>query len=174
MISKERIKLLPIWNITETHPAFYDVDSKTAVGQTARVYAAMLELQEDYNSFVSEINICITDFINNVNADQECFKNEITKIVHDYIAMLDEKLKMQDKEIQETIVYIQENLKESVEEVIDQMVESGELENAIVDAFDNLGARVTMLEKSKVKMVYDSKTESLNFENVEVETIGVK
>lgn len=171
MISKERIKLLPKWCLTETHPAFYDVDSKTAVGQTARVYAAMLELQEDYNSFVSEINICITDFINNVNADQECFKNQITKIVHDYIAMLDEKLKLQDKEIQESIVYIKDNLQEGIKEVINEMVESGELENAIVDAFDNLGARVTMLENSKVKMVYNSETESLNFENVEVEIV---
>lgn len=169
MISKERIKLLPKWCLTETHPAFYDIDSKTAVGQTAKVYAAMLELQEDYNSFVSEINICITDFINNVNADQECFKNQITKIVHDYIAMLDEKVKLQDAKIEDSIVYIKENIIEGVTEVLGQMQESGELEDAIVNAFDNLGARVTMLEKSKVKMVYDSQTESLNFENVEGE-----
>lgn len=181
----QRIPMLPKWCLTNKYPAFYDTESKDSLEQTARLYGAMQSLIEDYNKFADEVNTIIKNYCNDLDADQECFKAEITKIVHDYIAMLDEKLKLQDKEIQESIVYIKENLEEGVKEVIRQMKETGELDIAIVNAFDQLGGRVItlenaqssmenrikILENSKVKLIYDNETESLNFENVEVELL---
>lgn len=155
MINKERIRLLPIWNITEPHPAFYDIDSKTSVGQTARLYGAMRELQEDYNKYVNEINATITAFINDVNADQEEFINSINKIMHDYIAMLDEKIKMQDEVIDENITYIKENMIESLQELLNQMVESGKLDAIILNTFNELNDRVETLEKTKTVTTID-------------------
>lgn len=170
MISKERIKLLPVWCITETRPAFYDIDSKAAVGQTARLYGAMRELQEDYNNYVNEINTTITTFINDVNVDQEEFINSINKIMHDYIAMLDEKLKLQDKEIEETIVYIKENTEQALKETIMEMNAAGELNDVIVTAFDNLGGRVITLENEVNSLLTDhetfKETVTTNFESV--------
>ncbi len=142
----QRIPMLPKWCLTNKYPAFYDTESKDTLEQTARLYGAMQSLIEDYNKFADEVNTTIKNYCNDLDADQECFKAEITKIAHDYIAMLDEKLKLQDQEIQEGIMYIKENLEEGVKDVINQMKESGELENAIVDAFDGLGGRVINLE----------------------------
>ena len=138
MIDKERIKLLPIWCLTETHPAFYDTESKSAVGQTAKLYGAMRELQEDYNTYVNEINETITAFINDVNADQEEFINSINKIVHDYIAMIDEKIKLQDKEIDDAVQYMKDNIATSIHDLVYELNENHELDNMIISAMSNI------------------------------------
>lgn len=151
----DRIKLLPYWCITNRGPAFYDTESANAIEQTAKIYGAMRELQEDYNKFAKEVNTCITDFINNTNADQQEFEIHINKIVHDYIAMLDEKIKQQDKVIEDNITYIKENITQGIIDVLNQMKESGELEEIIGDAFNGLDTRVSTLEKKNLSTSYD-------------------
>lgn len=141
------IKLLPHWVLTDVNPAFYDVESKTAVEQTARVYAKMQEIIKDYNSFVDEVNKVIQEF--SINEDYEKYKEYLTKIIHDYIAMLDVKIKMQDKRIEDSIVYIKNNLSLKITEEIAKMIETGELDTAVLNAVDNLGNRVDSLELSK-------------------------
>lgn len=89
---KERITILPSWCITNRQPAFLDVESKTAIEMVGKVYAAMRELQEDYNKYTSETTAKIDLFIADTNTDYEKFKAYITKTVHDYIAMLDAKV----------------------------------------------------------------------------------
>ena len=76
----KRLSPLPKWVLTDTRPAIYDVESATCVEQTAKVYAKIQELVNDYNLFVDEVNTCIEKFMNDTNADYECFKNEINKI----------------------------------------------------------------------------------------------
>lgn len=124
MLDVKKISLLPPWHMIETHPAFYDLDSKTAVGQTARLYGAMKELQEVYIEWSNKANAVITDFINNVNADQEEFENSINKIMHDYISMIDEKIKMQDQKIED-------NLNGAIEELLNELIKTGKIKNII-------------------------------------------
>jgi len=50
-----RFNNLPNWNITSEQPGFYDVESGTAIQQTARLYKRIQELINDYNNFVNEI-----------------------------------------------------------------------------------------------------------------------
>lgn len=120
-----RIQLLPHWCISNKYPSIYDTDSKTVIEQTSRVYGKIQELIEDYNKFVDETNTIIEQFINNTNADQECFQNKITKIVHDYIAMLDEKIKQQDRIIEDSVLYIKNNIIEVANNVMREAVEQG-------------------------------------------------
>ena len=141
-----RIKLLPLWCITNTRPAFYDVESDTAVEMTGKVYAAMRELQTDYNKYVTEINKTITDFINGTIEDQECFEKRMTKVIHDYLDYLDTKVANQDKVIAEAVAFMKTNLKTSITELITQMHESGEFDEAVLNAIDNIGSRVNILE----------------------------
>ena len=75
-----RINLLPHWHLTNPQPAFYDLESATAVDMVAKVYGAMRELQSDYNNCVDEINKTIKEFISSTEKNQECFMNKITKI----------------------------------------------------------------------------------------------
>lgn len=148
MIPISKVNLLPMWCINNPYPAFYDVDSATAVEQTAKLYGAMRELQETYNKFATEINTTITDFINKSNIDQEQFEKQITKQIHDYMDYLDTKIAAQNKTIDESIVYIKENLETAVRDIITNMQEAGELDEAIADSFNNMGTRVVALETS--------------------------
>ena len=175
-----RIPQLPIWCLPDTRPAFHDVESMTVQQQTAKLYGSMRTFIDDYNNFANEINTTISDFINSTNQDQEEFENHINKIVHDYIIMLDTKIDMQDKEIQDSIVYIKENLKQGITDVLNELIDSGEIDEVITNAFDDLGTRVSTLEvnssnietrvstleNSKVKLVYNAENESITFENV--------
>lgn len=169
-----RITLLPHWVLTNVRPGFYDTDSGTTIEQTAKVYAAMRELQTDYNKFVDEVNKCITDFVDSINKDQEEFEIKITKIIHDYIKTLDLKIAHQDRLIEESIVYIKENLKESVIQVVNEMKDSGELEESILNSFNNIELRVSALESDNC-YTYDevNETLALNMKENNVNTLYV-
>lgn len=128
----KKIELLPLWCVTDKYPAFYDTESATAIEQTAKLYGAMRTLQTEYNEMVTNVNATITAFITDVNADQEEFENHITKIIHDYIAMIDEKIKLQDKRIEDTIIYIKEHITEVANNVMKEAVENGTIQVATV------------------------------------------
>ena len=156
-----RFKPLPGWIMTGTRPSVYDSESATALEQTAKVYGAMNELIDDYNKLVEELNTKIDGFIESTNKDQEEFKASIDKIVHDYIKMLDEKVKLQDSKIDEAVLFMKDNLSASITTVIGQMKESGELDEAVLNAIDNIGDRVTTLENTEYTLVYEDGTENL-------------
>ena len=105
----QRIPQLPPWNLTNPLPAFHDYESLSAIDQTARLYGAMRGLIDDYNKFANSVNETIINYHNDLNADQEQFKNEINQLVHDYIIALDAKIAHQDRVIEENITYIKEN-----------------------------------------------------------------
>lgn len=163
--------LLPRWVLTNPLPAFYEIESTTSVQMTAKLYKYIQGFTDDYNKFAEEINKAISDHINEVNADQECFEAKITKIIHDYIITIDSKIEHQDREIQEAIVYIKDNLEASIVTVINEMKENGELSEEIIKVFDNLAERVTNLENTKMKIIYDETNESIYFENTIIEGV---
>ena len=142
----EKIKLLPLWNLNNTYPAFYDIDSKTTVEQTARVYGAMRELQETYNKFATQVNETIKAFISDVDADQDCFKESIIKLCNDYIKTMDMKIACQDKKVNDAIKYMKDNLSETIVAVVKEMEDNGELNEVILNAFNNMTTKIESLE----------------------------
>lgn len=142
-----RIELLPIWTLSDGIPSVYDTTSGTYQEMVAKVYGAMRNLQLDYNSFANEINDAITKYI---NVDQQTFKDEITKIVHNYIVMIDTAIDHQDRVINENITYIKHNLATEVTSVISEMKDSGELDIIIGDAIGGLGERIEALENRQI------------------------
>lgn len=140
------IARLPYWVLTEKHPAFYDSESKTAVEMVSKVYAKMQELVDEYNKFVDNINKEIENFESSTTNDQKCFEERMTKVIHDYIDYLDSKVANQDKVIAEAVLYMKTNLKTSITELIEQMHESGEFDEAVLNAINNIGDRVVTLE----------------------------
>lgn len=161
------IQNLPPWNFNNLKPSFNDLESATAVEMVYKLYGKNRELIDDYKKFVQDIQNEIEIFKTSTNQDLECFKTNITKIIHDYIITIDSKIAHQDRVIEENIIYIKENIGTAVIDVVNQMKESGELTEELTNAFDNLRTRVSALEKTKTKLIYNAETESLNFENVE-------
>lgn len=108
-----RINLLPNWMLPDSIPSVYDTQSGSFQEMVAKVYGAMRELQLDYNKFAEEINQSITEFVESTNQDQDKFKEDITKILHNYIMMLDEKIKLLETTVDNEITnYMEQALQD--------------------------------------------------------------
>lgn len=151
---KERISILPRWVLTGTNPAFYDMESKTCVEQTARVYVKVQEIVNDYNKFADEVEDKLLELDVSNKEDYESFKNNITHICHEFIHSIESKVNVATD-------YMKDNLSESVRNVVDAMIDSGELNSVVGDSFNELNTRVTTLEKTEYKLVLDEGTENL-------------
>lgn len=187
MKKMNRIQVLPKWIFPDTIPSVYDTTSGSHVEMCAKVYGAMRNLQIDYEKFVSELNQTIEDFKSGQIKEHDCFINRMTKVIHDYLDYLDAKVRTQDKEIAEAVKYMKDNIGQSVTEIIGQMHESGEFDEAVLNAIENFGSRVInletkmlnqetkandfenriiSLETNKVQTIYNADMEELNFINV--------
>lgn len=153
------MKLLPHWCLTDKNPAFFDMDSKTAIEQTARIYAAMQELIAEYNKFVDGVNLQIEEFINDTNKDYEVFRTGLRQEFQDFIDIVDLKLMSQDKELENAINYMQTNLNSTVAALINEMRENGELTNDIMAAFEELESFILNFH---LEFSYNEKDESLS------------
>lgn len=141
-----RINNLPNWCIPDSNPAFYDTDSKSVLDQTAKLYGIIKKLVADYNDYAKELDSGMDNFEEEIKKLQSEFEEKIIKLVHDYIHMLDGKLKNQDKVIEDNITYIKNNIGSEVNRIINEMKESGEIEALIADALDGINERLTVLE----------------------------
>lgn len=136
------IKKLPHWVITDTNYAFNDLDSATAVEQTAKIYAAMNELIDDYNNFVDEINTSVEEFKTSSTTSYEEFRVGMEQKFNDFVKVVELKLKGQDQYIEETITYIRNNLntyiRDNIVSVLKEEVEKGTLNSEILEGVDSL------------------------------------
>ena len=153
MISK-----LPYWVLTDKTPAFYDSESKTTIEMTAKVYAKMQELVDDYNKFIDDINKHIEDYETGVNQDLECFKTNITKTCHDYISMMDSKITSQDKIIDEAVKYMKDNLIKTIKE----LNQTGELNEEIFIAISGVESELINMQNAFEKQ---TTTRQTNYES---------
>ena len=101
--------------------------------------------------FVNEINNYINEYVNSEYQDQEKFKTHIDKIVHDYIRMLDDKIKIQDKALDEAIAFMKTNLSDSVTLIVNEMKESGELAEIVGESLGELSNAI-----SDVRLIADT------------------
>lgn len=129
---------LPKWLLTDKNPAFYDLESATAIEQTAKVYGAMRDLIKHYNEFVESIEREVNKFSLENNEDLESFKVGIRQEFQDFIDIINLKVKGLSVEVDKAVSFMVENLETSVISVVESMRESGELSEAILTAFDNL------------------------------------
>lgn len=146
---------LPKWILNHRFPSVYDSDSKTVIEQTARVYGAMNDLIDQYNEYVEKLNNEITEFETGVTDTESCFRNNIVKIMNEYIESIDNK-----------IANLETYLKLNVDKTLTEWVENGELDTSILNAFNNLEQRVSLIEQNANELVYNPESESLNMTEV--------
>lgn len=121
------MQLLPTWNLTDRHPAFFDTESGSVLEAAARVYAAMNNLIKEYNQFAENTNEIIESFKAETEQEQECFKRCITELVETYIKSIDIKIDKQDKVIDDGIKLMTENIVETTANVINEKIANGTL-----------------------------------------------
>lgn len=88
---------LPLWVLPNSKPGFYDTESATTIEQTAKVYKAMQDLISEYNSFATNVNKIIEDFISGSREEYDTFKVAIRQEFQDFIDVIDLKIAEQDK-----------------------------------------------------------------------------
>ena len=136
------MNLLPHWSITDMHPAFYDVESGTAIEQTARLYGAMQTLIGEYNQFADKCNKNITEFEQSTNQDIETFKVGMRQEFQDFIDTVDLHIQTQDNEIKSALTYIRNEVDKIAREIIiEELYEKG----------------------VSIEMTYNEETEELGF-----------
>ena len=97
------VEFLPPWVETGLQPAFYDKESGSVLQQTARMYARVNMLIRMFNKLSKNTKTTVEDYINQFN--------ELHDYVHDYFDNLD--------------------VQEEINNKIDAMVESGQLQTII-------------------------------------------
>lgn len=145
------MKKLPIWNLTTKRPAFYDMESLTAVEQTAKIYGAMQELIDEYNLFATEVNKSIDEYTTATDQDQECFKTEMTTLIENYIKSIDMK-------VDDLTAYLKTNLTQTIGE----MFENGTLDESVLEVFNHLDSRVKTIENTEYSISYNSTNEEIS------------
>lgn len=132
------MRLLPKWCITDKHPAFYDMESATAIEQTAKLYGAMRELIEDYNKFVDEINAAWTEYKTEGAEDYDVFQRKMEQLYSDFVKVIEMKYQSQDMAIQDAVTKIISELPAQLETMINEMYQSGEFDNIVYRSIENL------------------------------------
>lgn len=146
---------LPNWILTNPRPAVYDSESGTAVEMTARVYSAMNELIEEYNKYVEALNSHIAGFETGVVGTNDCFRKNITTVINEFIASIDNK-----------VANLEAHLKTNIRDTLQIWISEGSLDDTIMNSFDDLKKRVEELERNANMVVYDPETESLDLAEV--------
>lgn len=147
------MKKLPDWYLLSENPAFHDMDSKTVIEQTARVYGAMQELIGEHNTFTEDMKNAFYAFTTENHKANENYKTYINKLMYDYIQTVDEKI-FQNGEL----VALQSDL-DSIHREIEQLkgmdIDYGidhrnyeEYFQQFSEGFDIHESRITSLENS--------------------------
>lgn len=139
-----RLKPLPPIALTNLQPAFYDVESVTAIEMVSKLYAYVQEMVNDYNSFIIEINNEIENFENDTNHNIEEFKACVQKLMNDYIESIDIKIDLQNKEIADAIDYMKNNIVETATELFEQAIISGTIRANLVNTYDSETEELTI------------------------------
>lgn len=141
------IDILPPWVETGLQPAFYDLESGTVLQQTARMYAKVRELTEAFNTFTTNVTKEINSFESSVNDTIADYIEQFNQL-HDYVDDYFENLDVQ----------------EEVDHKLDEMAESGELQEVIGEYMQEVAQINENVEETERRVnttLYDNEEASL-------------
>lgn len=182
----DKIIKLPKWCILNTLPAFYDCDSVTATEQTARIYGKMNELIESYNAYVGEFNQHIEEYEGEHNKALSEFICKINCLCDDFINTVDMKIDHQNRKIAEVYRQFSDDVLNTIQTMLSDLKQSGELDNAILTALDDINTKVETFitdmtaEQEQLKTDYETTKSNLETDyqetkqSLESDYIGVR
>ena len=118
---------LPRWVLTNRHPAFHDTESVTAIDMVAKLYGAMQTMIDEYNKFADDTEKKINDFMSDANSDREVFETAMRQEFQDFIDVVELKLQEQDLEIANAKKYMEENIKTTTQNVVNDAIKNGSI-----------------------------------------------
>lgn len=125
--SKHEKEQLPKWVVANKYPAFYDLESMTAVEQTARLHGAMRDLIESYNTFVSLVDSELTNFSEEYQHNNEVHEVSIRQLIQDFFDSVETALQLQNSKITEVDGYLKANLERTIVTTLNNAIKSGSI-----------------------------------------------
>ena len=132
---------LPKWILTNKFPAFHDVESLTAIEQTARVYGKINELIDNYNSFAENINKTLEEYARADQEEEEAFKVGLRQEFQDFINVVD--LQIRDLE-----QYVKVNLHSEIRKLWNELNDNGDIQDLINKTLEELITKVDNIKLS--------------------------
>ncbi len=102
------MRKLPHWVLPNRNPAFYDSESATAIEQTAKVYAAMNELIDNYNAFVDSVTSANETFQAELTGETNTFAVGLRQEFQDFIDIVELQVNAAES-------FMRENLQQSAD-----------------------------------------------------------
>lgn len=118
-----------------------DFDALTNYELICLIKESQVNLIDYITKYVKELNNYIEEFENGIIGDFDCFKNCINKTIEDFENTILNRIDTQDRKVTDAIQYMKDNLTETCNILLNQMIERGEL---------------------KVLLTYTAENESLN------------
>ena len=131
-----RLKPLPPIALTNNQPAFYDIESATAVGMVAKFYTYLQNMITDYNSLVTEINNEIENFEKSTNKNYEEFTQCVKDLIDNFIESVNIKIDLQNTTIQNAVDYMKNILETSVATLFEQALNNGDITANLSETYD--------------------------------------
>lgn len=162
------IKPLPSWAIINRFPAFYEGESLTSIEQVARVYAKMQELIESYNKYIEQVNAELMELETSTDKDLNCAIKTLINLTDSYISVVDLKLVRMDRTLAENYRAFTDNVLETISNMVQELKENGELDQAVLDAVDGMNTKFANAQaqlesyKTELDAKYDNTLSDLN------------
>ena len=139
-----RLKPLPDIALTNLQPAFYDVESVTAVQMVSKFYKYLQDMVDDYNLFANEVNEEITRFENDTNANYEEFTNCIKNMILNYIESIDTKINNQNAIIEDAVNYMKNTIITTATELFEQALIQGTIQADLTNDYNSQTEELTI------------------------------
>ena len=86
-----RVNQLPKWLVADKNPAFYDMDSSTAIEMTAKLYGSMRETIDIINDFCYDTETIVKEHKTYTEKDMQAFKIAMEQKFKDFTEVLNTK-----------------------------------------------------------------------------------
>lgn len=132
---------LPKWVLPGNKHAIYDSESVTAITMTAKLYAKMNELIEEYNGFADRWNETITEFTTITNDNAESFKVGLRQEFQDFIDTVNLQIQASEHSVESY-----RKLVEDMERVIEELKTHI---NNVTYSYDEITETLTLINVGK-------------------------
>lgn len=155
--SKHEKEKLPKWVVANKYPAFFDMESMTAIEQTARLYGAVQDLIESFNTFVSLVDSDLTNFNEEYQHNNEVHEVSIRQLIQDFFDSVETALQLQNSKISN----IENTFGKNIENAINKAIRNGSLNIALSHNENTEQLMITISDTKAEEIYYDEGTETL-------------
>lgn len=157
--SKHEKEKLPKWVVANKYPAFYDMESMTAIEQTARLYGAVQDLIGSFNTFVSLVDSDLSSFSEEYKHNNEVHEVSVRQLIQDFIDNVETALQLQSSKI----ASVENSLTANIGRAVANEIQKGNINVAMLynENGENLEIAISEELNANQKLIYNEENEEL-------------